>query len=108
MIAQLDSFSIHQNQTGLTDSKLEAILNPAGNIQHGIGTPFLQGVTTPLLTVVFLCAVFCRAYSVMAGLFGHPLRMAAPCSGSSNPLNPVAQSLEPLCVGYSPLQGATA
>lgn len=73
----------------------------------GIGTPFRYGVKTPLPLVAFLCspfsAAFCRLHSVMAGLFGHPLRMAAPYRGSSNQLKPVAQSLEPLRGGYSSL-----
>ena len=98
-------------KNGLTDCFRAAILFVAGNKSAGIRTPLL-GVTTPLFRVVFLCLSFraasCRFISVMAGLFGQSLRLAAPSSGSSNPLSPVAQSFEPLIDGYSSLLGVTA
>ena len=96
---------------GLTMPIGAAMLSPAGNKSAGICNPLL-GVTTPLSPVAFLCLSFraasCRFISVMAGLFGQSLRLAAPSSGSSNPLNPVAQSFEPLIDGYSSLLGVTA
>lgn len=77
-----------------------AILVPLSQkTKVGIGTPFRYGEKSPRLLAAFLCPPFStallRAYSVMAGLFGQPSRLAAPYRGSSNPLNPVAQSLEP-------------
>ena len=95
----------------LTEVVAMVMLFTADNKSAGIRTPLL-GVTTPLSPVAFLCLSFraasCRFISVMAGLFGQSLRLAAPSSGSSNPLNPVAQSFEPLIDGYSSLLGVTA
>lgn len=84
----------------LTRKTSSAILDPLSKkTEAGIGTPFRYGEKSPRLHAAFLCPPFStalfRAYSVMAGLFGQPLRLAAPYRGSSNPLNPVAQSLEP-------------
>jgi hypothetical protein len=76
------------------------ILDPLSQkTKVGIRTPFRYGEKSPRLHAAFLCPPFStalfRAYSVMAGLFGQPSRLAAPYRGSSNPLNPVAQSFEP-------------
>jgi hypothetical protein len=89
----------------LTGQKCRAILNSLSQkTKVGIRTPFRYGEKSPRLYAAFLCPPFStvviRAYSVMAGLFGQPLRLAAPYRGSSNPLNPVAQSFEPFCGGY--------
>ena len=78
-------------------------IQPAGNKSAGISTPFRYGAKRHSLAVVFLCAAFCRAYPAMAGLFGQSLRLAAPYRGSTNSLNPVAQSLVPFGGGYSSL-----
>jgi hypothetical protein len=61
--------------TGLTDSKVKAILNPAGNSQYGCRNLFRRsGDKTPQPIVAFLClsfsAAFGRVYSVMAGCLG--------------------------------------
>jgi hypothetical protein len=84
----------------LTHHKHSAILMPLSQkTKVGIRTPFRTGEKSPRPLAAFLCPPFstalARAYSVMAGLFGQPLRLAAPVRGSSNPLNPVAQSFEP-------------
>lgn len=83
----------------LTVSNLSASLLPSISRSTGIGTPFRYGEKSPRFHAAFLCPPFStglvRAYSVMAGLFGQPSRLAAPYRGSSNPLNPVARSLEP-------------
>jgi hypothetical protein len=80
------------------------------NRSAGRGNPFLQGEKSPQPIAAFLClsfsAALCRVYSVMAGCFGHPLRMAAPCSGISTPLQPVAHAVESMDDGYPRLQGS--
>jgi len=85
----------------LTDFKHKAILNPLSKkTKVGISTPFRYGEKSPRFHAAFLCppfsTVLIRAYSVMAGLFGQPSRLAAPYRGSTNPLNPVARRLVPM------------
>jgi hypothetical protein len=89
----------------LTLKNIKAILiQLSKKTKVGIRTPFRYGEKSPRLHAAFLCppfiTVLLRAYSVMAGLFGQPSRLAAPYRGSSNPLNPVAQSFEPFGGGY--------
>lgn len=78
-----------------------AILIPLSQkTKVGISTPFRYGENSPQPLAAFLCPPFStaliRAYSVMAGLFGQPSRLAAPYRGSTNPLNPVARRLVPM------------
>jgi len=101
-----------QHSASLTDSKVKAILNPAGNIQHGSRNPFLQGEKSPQLLAAFLCtSLFSAALSrlfIMAGCFGHGSSMAAPCSGFLPLFNPSPNVVENISGGYSQLQGVTA
>lgn len=95
----------------LTQFNHSAILRSLSQkTKAGIGTPF-KSRRESAVTGVFLClsfsAAFVRVHSVLAGLFGQPSRLAVPRYGSSNPLKPVAQSLEPLCGGYSLFLGVT-
>jgi hypothetical protein len=80
----------------LTSPKSKAILNLLSKKpKAGICNPFRYGEKSPRLHAAFLCPPFStvviRAYSVMAGLFGQPSRLAAPYRGIANPLNPVAR-----------------
>lgn len=89
----------------LTDQNTRAILIPLSKkTKVGISTPFGRGENSPQSLAAFLCPVistaFVRVYSVMAGLFGQPSRLAAPLRGSTNPLNPVARRLVPMGGGY--------
>jgi len=93
----------------LTDKSTRAILIPLSKkTKVGISTPFRTGEKSPQPLAAFLCPPFStdliRAYSVMAGLFGQPLRLTAPVRGSTNPLNPVARRLVPMGGGYSMLE----
>ena len=86
----------------------KAILHPLSQkTKAGLGTPFERGqkMTAPFAVFFRLqfSATFSRAYSVMAGCIGQPLRLAAPRCGSSNLIQPATQSLEPLCGGLSSL-----
>ena len=70
----------------------------------GIRTPNRKGVKAPHHGV-FLCPTFSHglgfAVFIMVGCSGQPQGWPVPFPGSSNPLHPAAQSLEPLRVGLS-------
>jgi hypothetical protein len=58
-------------------------------------------VKTPLIAVVFLCPsfrrlAFGRASFVMAGRIGQASAWPHPVRGSSNPVRPASQRLEPM------------
>ena len=100
----------------LTKNNHPAILcPPRTNYELGCGSPVRQGDKTPQSKAVFFCPSFFhapnlgRAIHIMMGLFGQPLRLVAPCRGTSTPFNPVTNIVEDIDDGFTTLrQGITA
>jgi hypothetical protein len=97
----------------LTLQNHDAILTTLSQkTKAGSRNPFIPGERSPQPLAAFLCASFsavsCRVYSVMAGLFGQRLALAAPGSGFRPHLSPPPDSVETIAGGYSQLPGVTA
>lgn len=97
----------------LTAALLTAnMLSLSQKTKAGRRNPFLPGEKSPQPLAAFLCASFCaalcRAYSVMAGLFGQRSALAAPGSGFLPHLSPPPDTVGSIAGGYSTLPGVTA
>jgi len=97
----------------LTPKNHIAILNTLSQkTKVGRRNPFSPGEKSPQPLAAFLCASFraalCRAYSVMAGLFGQRSALAAPGSGFLPHLSPPPDTVGSIAGGYSTLPGVAA
>ncbi len=97
----------------LTRPRFGFTLSATGNKPVRAWKPvFRQGEKSPQPFVAFLCASYCAALCrlfIMAGCFGKPSRLAAPCRGISTPLQPVAHAVESMIGGHPPFrQGLSA